>query len=259
MDHDAAGGQGTNNGQYTLEEVAEIREGPTDLNQPNPWLVLLHKFTLMYRLHIKGQTINDDEPDGYYINLSDLQRMRLRKLQAKLVQDVVALRFGDDASPEWDLHLHQYVQALQDHEYMVKFSYEKTDPFIVTAERRVDGILMRNAMKQKEARAKELDPYHFSGISSKNLAPITIPRSEATFKSFTARIWVAAVGGLFLIVPMWIMVLHKTLWTGLATTTAFVAAFGLLMAYVLSESIHVLSSSAAYAAVLVVFVGLTTS
>ncbi|OTA56869.1 hypothetical protein K449DRAFT_335950 [Hypoxylon sp. EC38] len=213
----------------------------------------------MYRLHLEGQTIHDDEPDGYYINLSDLQRMRLRKLQAKLVQDVVNLRFGNEAPPDWDWHLHQYVQALQDHEYMVKFSESKKDPFIVTAHRFADHILMRNAMNIPEARPKELPAFNFPGRSSDDLTPITIPRSKATFRGFMARIGIAAVGCLFLIVPMWIMVLHNTLWTGLVTTTAFVAAFGLLMAYVLSESAHVLSSSAAYAAVLVVFTGLTIS
>ncbi|OTA75455.1 hypothetical protein M434DRAFT_402657 [Hypoxylon sp. CO27-5] len=258
MNPDIAEDQDTNDARRIARERA-VREGPADLNQPTPWLVKLHKDTLMYRLHRRDQVPNHDEPDGYYINLSDLQRMRLRKLQAKLVQDVVSLRFGDETPPNWDYDLHQYIEALQDYEYMVKFSEDKRDPFIVTAERFVDGVLMRNAMTKVEAQPKELRPFHFSPPSSDDLTPITIPRTEATFRGFIARIGVAAAGCLFLIVPMWIMVLHNTLWTGLATTTAFVAVFGLLMAYVLSENVHVLSSSAAYAAVLVVFTGLTVN
>ena len=59
---------------------------------------------------------------------------------------------------------------------------------------------------------------------------------------------------------MWLMVLwFNTLYTSLIATTLFVALFGLLMASVLEKPIDVMSSTAAYAAVLVVFVGLTTS
>lgn len=67
------------------------------------------------------------------------------------------------------------------------------------------------------------------------------------------------VGGIFLIAPMWLMALHNTLYTSLIATTVCVALFGLLMASVLEKPTDVMSSTAAYAAVLVVFVGLTTS
>lgn len=78
-------------------------------------------------------------------------------------------------------------------------------------------------------------------------------------KDFRKRIGVAMVGGIFLIAPMWLIVLHNTLYTSLIATTVCVALFGLLMASVLEKPIDVMSSTAAYAAVLVVFVGLTTS
>jgi hypothetical protein len=54
------------------------------------------------------------------------------------------------------------------------------------------------------------------------------------------------------------MVMHKTHYTALASTTVFVSVFGLMMALVLDKLMDVLSSTAAYAAVLVVFVGLNT-
>jgi hypothetical protein len=65
----------------------------------------------------------------------------------------------------------------------------------------------------------------------------------------------AAIGGAFLIGPMLLMVLHKTLLTTLLTSSICVFAFGLLMAMFLEKPFDVLSATAAYAAVLVVFIG----
>ncbi|KAF1962514.1 hypothetical protein CC80DRAFT_396156, partial [Byssothecium circinans] len=69
------------------------------------------------------------------------------------------------------------------------------------------------------------------------------------------RIGMAVVGGLFLIVPMLIMVLVPSLLTSLLTTSLSVMAFGLTISFTLENAFHVLSGTAAYAAVLVVFVG----
>lgn len=52
------------------------------------------------------------------------------------------------------------------------------------------------------------------------------------------------------------MVLHNTMWTGLISTSVFVVVFGVLVAWFLEDKEKVLASTAAYAAVLVVFVGL---
>jgi hypothetical protein len=68
----------------------------------------------------------------------------------------------------------------------------------------------------------------------------------------------AVLGGVFLLVPMWLMVLHRTRYTALVSTTVFVAFFGLVMVRFLEKEMEVLSVTAAYAAVLVVFVGLNT-
>lgn len=57
------------------------------------------------------------------------------------------------------------------------------------------------------------------------------------------------------------MVLHATVYTGLVTTTLGVAAFRLSLSYTLKNvlAVEVLSATAAYAAVSVVFVGLNNS
>ena len=77
-------------------------------------------------------------------------------------------------------------------------------------------------------------------------------------RGFYERVGVAALSGAFLIAPMWLMVLHKTLYTGLISTTGFVAVFGFTAAAFLRHPTEVVACTAAYAAVLVVFVGLTT-
>ena len=76
--------------------------------------------------------------------------------------------------------------------------------------------------------------------------------------AFARRLMIAAFGAAFLIGPMWLMMLRTDLETKLVSTTVFVAVFGLLMAYFIEEYKDVLSSTAAYAAVLVVFVGLSS-
>jgi hypothetical protein len=93
-------------------------------------------------------------------------------------------------------------------------------------------------------------------------SPIGGTRNEnnrkARFKSFHKRLLIAALGGFLLLGPMWLMVLHHTLYTALVSTTVCVAVFELSMCFYLDKETDVLSSTAAYAAVLVVFVGLNT-
>ncbi|KAK2752993.1 hypothetical protein CKAH01_06234 [Colletotrichum kahawae] len=73
------------------------------------------------------------------------------------------------------------------------------------------------------------------------------------------RVVCAIIGGAFLVGPMWLMVLNDELYKTLLITTGFVTTFGLVMASILKEGKDVLGSTAAYAAVLVVFVGTNNS
>lgn len=98
---------------HTEAELNDIMEGPSDLNKPNPWLVKLHKYSLMLRFHHRDHQNGNNESDGFFINLRDLQRMRLRKLQAKLIRDVVDLRFDNQTlTPAWDRDLRRYGEFL---------------------------------------------------------------------------------------------------------------------------------------------------
>lgn len=87
---------------------------------------------------------------------------------------------------------------------------------------------------------------------------------EEKFNQTLQRLGMAILGGAFLIGPMWLMVLKNQLYTTLITTTAFVFGFGLVISIVPTfvDEAHlgmetVMSVTAAYAAVLVVFVGTT--
>ena len=67
----------------------------------------------------------------------------------------------------------------------------------------------------------------------------------------------AVFGGATLIVPMLIMVLDQRRVTTLLTTSAFTLGIGLILAFWLEDasSKDIIAATAAYAAVLVVFVG----
>lgn len=75
---------------------------------------------------------------------------------------------------------------------------------------------------------------------------------------YVKKVGLAVLGGAFLIGPMLVMVLHPGLVTSLVTSVC-VFAFGLGVARFLEKPFDVLSGTAAYAAVLVVFVGTSGS
>jgi hypothetical protein len=74
---------------------------------------------------------------------------------------------------------------------------------------------------------------------------------------FLLRLSFALFGGLALIAPMLIMTLHQTKLTALLTTSIFVTAVAVVLAYVMEDAQNkdIVAATAAYTAVLVVFVG----
>lgn len=77
-------------------------------------------------------------------------------------------------------------------------------------------------------------------------------------KGFPRRLLAAFVGGLSLVVPMLIMSLDPSLTKSLITTSVFIFVFGVLLAWWTSmEPPGVLTATATYAAVLVVFTGVS--
>ena|SRR5436305_535001 len=145
-------------------------------------------------------------------------------------------------------------------------SKEATDPFLVTGERWVDHCVLQRVMDEKPDYFR-WEEYHVDDSigawkGKDDPAPIGGTRNEnikeSESKNFRNRLKMAAFGGAFLVGPMWLMVLHRTRYTALVSTTVFVSVFGLVMTKYLDKEMDVLTSTAAYAAVLVVFVGLNT-
>lgn len=91
-----------------------------------------------------------------------------------------------------------------------------------------------------------------AGIYEENYQAF-IQQGEGYFK----RLYMALFGGLILIAPMLIMRLHTDLLTVVLTTSVFVVVVGIILASVMkdAEAKDILGAAAAYAAVLVVFVG----
>jgi hypothetical protein len=144
-------------------------------------------------------------------------------------------------------------------------SQQRTDPFLATGERFTDNRVLLRTMQSV---SEDLYGREFSKLPSiepwkrkDDGVPIGGTRIENKVKSerrlFWTRVGTAAIGGAFFIGPMWLMVLHRTRYTVLVSTTVFVTFFGLTMAFWLKNEMDVLSSTAAYAAILIVFVGVT--
>lgn len=76
-------------------------------------------------------------------------------------------------------------------------------------------------------------------------------------RGFLSRLKMALFGGIALVAPMLIMKLHPSELTGLLTTSFFVLAVGIILAWYMKDADKkdILGATAAYAAVLVVFVG----
>ena len=165
------------------------------------------------------------------------------------------------------------VQAVQDHEYMAKFSRQHNDPFIASSEHSHDDILLFDAMIRKDKTVSNLgnpsDPDNLVYLKEsatptgpwetrsrhRGARPIASTRAEALRRALWSRIGGACVGGVFLIGPMWLLVLKQELYLQLGVTTGCVSAFGLLMACYLDTLEAVFAATLGYAAVLMVFVG----
>lgn len=84
---------------------------------------------------------------------------------------------------------------------------------------------------------------------------IASPRPQTMKRAFWSRLLGAGIGGAFLIAPMWLLALRRELDLHLGVTTVCVSGFGFLMAWVLDRLEAVFAATLAYAAVLMVCVG----
>ncbi|KAF3018143.1 hypothetical protein E8E14_009591 [Neopestalotiopsis sp. 37M] len=246
-----------NQQQADVESGKCVRNEKLDFGHGS-WMRAHHRDNLISKLeHPK------DGKHSYHINFTELQRLHLRQLQHKLLQHTIDLRHRSLEPSRWAEDLQRYVQALQDYDYMGKFKDSLYDPFIITGERYVERCMLDVAMDGLENSEDPLGRLKSSRRwedESARPAPIGGTRTQnhrnTLWWAFRDRIVLAALGGVFLVGPMWLMILHNTLYTVLISTTVLIFVFGFLMALLLTKPMDVMASTAAYAAVLVVFVGL---
>lgn len=139
------------------------------------------------------------------------------------------------------------------------------DPFYISGERWVYRGMLKNAMGDLSDNGNRIEDVATpmgiweTSAGGDGVKDTRLDNFQRVWThGFHQRLGLAAVGAAFLIAPMWLMVLHNTLYTALVSTTVFVAVFGLISARFLTSLMEVVSATAAYAAVLVVFVGLIT-
>ena len=154
---------------------------------------------------------------------------------------------------------------------MTAASQKPYDLFVVSSERAQDNDCIRLAMDGEGKTQDDLsDEVKSSPIpagpweivpANARATPIGGARDASTRALLRQRFWrklsAAVVGAGFLIGPLWLLSLQRELFVQLEATTAFVFGFGLLLAWVVDEPHEVFAGTLAYAAVLVVFVGVS--
>lgn len=264
------------------DDLFEIRrDEPVPGNPVMRWLN--HK-----RRANKSKGVENATKPRLKVNIAGLNRMRMRKLQIQLVQQVLHMRYEKTEPKGWEDLLEKYsrfiaatwqttiltslVAAVKDYDF-VKSCVDRgilDDPFVVVTERVIDGAVLRsllnNEISAEQRKADGLETITketFAPPLEKESQPIGGTRLARTEKQktedFISRVVFSLVGGVFLVAPMWLMVLHNTKYTALISTSVFVIAAGVVAAWKLEQPIAVLSTTAAYAAVLVVFVGTNTA
>jgi hypothetical protein len=212
------------------------------------------------------------------INLATLQRMSLSTIQRELVQEVAKIRTGSNASLTVGVRrlMKDYgtvhdgenllftdpapVSALRDWETILEYSAKaknslRLDPFVLTSARSLELGMMLEANLVTSTHTKVEDCRDFKdpilpGGSRRHL------NRTRKMENFWERFYMAAFGGIALVGPMLIMVLHRGKATSLVTVSVSVLLFAIIISkYSTGTPEAVLGIVAAYAAVLVVFVG----
>lgn len=156
------------------------------------------------------------------------------------------------------------ISALRDLKYMLEMPSKNTkvakflqDLLYLDASRSSDLAIMMDANLIKEYHQKpRLQVSNYTGEGGSNHK---LDMRQRLTRKLLDRIRMALFGGVVVVAPMLVMTLHRTLLTTLLTTSMFVLAVGLVLAWLMdsAEPKDILTATAAYAAILVVFVGTT--
>ncbi|KAL7806368.1 hypothetical protein V8C44DRAFT_339025 [Trichoderma aethiopicum] len=208
------------------------------------------------------------------LSLAALNRMRMRRLQIELANRIMRMHYFGEMPEDWETLLQQYIAATRDNDY-IRACVDRGlhDPFLIRSERMVDAAILNRELSHIPSDRWEKDLFlqfenekeRFNFVPPLEREPTAIggTRTAMTRKQWTEdflrRIVLSVVGGAFLVVPMWLMIKLNSQSASLITTTVFVFVSGIAAAYALDNAIAVISTTAAYAAVLVVFVGTNSS
>jgi hypothetical protein len=135
------------------------------------------------------------------------------------------------------------------------------DPFIITSTRPLDLCLMNKAGVTQASPHFAHDLRKAIDFGYAILPPVRSRTRknyirETKVGAFWKRLYMAIFGGFAVVAPMLLMVLYKHILTSLLTTSLAVFLFALAMAtFSTANAETLLAAVAAYAAVLVVFVG----
>ena len=283
----------------TMNTATQSTRRDTHDFNPTGWVLNHHKDNFI--LELKDPETKKSEGDvenpstraaswssrRFRVNFAQLQNMRMRKLQSRLVKDAVNMYFTSKEPEQWEETLQQYskhfprvsfvfnlsfadpfnaAKACQDYDYMTACSKRERDPFLATGEYWIDHRVIQRAMESvpREFRdgpfdiIQSIQKWRYEDDTSTIGGTRNASNRKLATKGFYKRLRTAAISGVFLLGPMWLMALHHELHTALVSTTLAVALFGFGMSWFLEKESDVLASTAAYAAVLVVFVGLNT-
>ncbi|KAM5357472.1 hypothetical protein ACJZ2D_016238 [Fusarium nematophilum] len=121
----------------------------------------------------------------------------------------------------------------------------------------LDEIGGRMELAEEAAMLRKEISTAFLEVLKSTTSGLSSERKHKESRALLARLGMAVGGGLALIVPMLIMVLHPTKLTAILTTSIFTLAMAVALAVFMahSEPMDIVGFTAAYAAVLVVFIG----
>ncbi|KAL6876798.1 hypothetical protein J3F83DRAFT_727126 [Trichoderma novae-zelandiae] len=254
--------------------VKHLRDDIFSLDVQQTSSASVGSFSKSIRFGFEGPRKKTEPRVTMSLSLAALNRMRMRRLQMKLANRIMRMHYFEEVAEDWETLLVQYITATRDNDY-IRTCVDRGlhDPFLIKSERKVDAAILHAELLRipLDKWEKHLSLQFTDGKENFNFVPpiereptaIGGTRTEMTRKQWTEdflrRVMFSVVGGAFLVVPMWLMIKLSSQSASLITTTVFVFGSGIAAAYALDNPIAVVSTTAAYAAVLVVFVGTSST
>ncbi|KAH8775323.1 hypothetical protein F5883DRAFT_701443 [Diaporthe sp. PMI_573] len=236
--------------------------------------------------HYEDICVVDVSSGRVRVNFAQLNRVVLERAQDRLVDAAFDFAYRlddgdiDDFATSSEKLLSEYVSAWNSLELMRETRKKKNyDPFGVSTDYAMQRFLLQDVheawCKHDLDKLKPTKRKQFLGdmeqltatygldelVDKKEVLRFGGGTRSSLIKNervehYTRKVIMAMIGGSFLIGPMLVMVLHPGLVTSLVATSACIFAFGLAMSIFLNAPFDVLSGTASYAAVLVVFIGM---